>query len=103
MDHPRTLIAWVYVLECGDGTLYTGATKNLDRRVATHSAGKGARYTRSRLPVRLVYSEAIQGDFERSAWRNALRREYQIKQLTRAGKIVLIQRGLQTIVQPTDK
>ena len=48
---------FVYILRCGDGTLYTGWTNDLDRRLRTHAAGKGAKYTRARLPVELVYSE----------------------------------------------
>jgi putative endonuclease len=76
----------VYVLRCGDGTLYTGATNDLDRRLEAHQRGKGAAYTRSRRPVRLVYSEAA-GD--RST---ALRREAQLKRLTRPEKLALIRR-----------
>ncbi|MGT2911195.1 GIY-YIG nuclease family protein [Streptococcus cameli] len=51
--------AYMYVLECADGTLYTGYTTDLDRRIKTHNAGKGAKYTRNRLPVTLVYQEAF--------------------------------------------
>jgi putative endonuclease len=76
----------VYMLRCGDGTLYTGATNNLERRVATHSRGKGAAYTRARLPVTLVWSEPA-GD--RSA---ALRREAALKRLSRAEKLRLVRR-----------
>lgn len=74
---------WVYMVECRDGTLYTGWTTDLARRVAAHSAGRGAKYTRSRAPVRLVYAEACAG---KSA---ALRREAAIKKLTRAQKLAL--------------
>lgn len=74
----------VYILRCADGTLYTGVAADLAARLATHRAGKGARYTRSRLPVRLVYREAA---LDRSA---AQKREWAIKQLTRAGKRALI-------------
>ena len=49
--------AYMYVLRCQDGTLYTGYTTDLDKRVATHNAGRGAKYTRSRRPVTLIYSE----------------------------------------------
>ena len=49
---------WVYILRCADGTLYTGATNDLDRRLAAHNAGRGAKYTRARRPVALVYREA---------------------------------------------
>ena len=52
--------AFVYILSCADGTLYTGYTVDLARRVAAHNAGRGAKYTRGRLPVRLVFSEKFQ-------------------------------------------
>ena len=74
----------VYILRCGDGTLYTGCTNDLDRRLRAHQAGRGAKYTRSRLPVELVYQEPAA---DRSA---ALRREASIKALTRGEKLVLI-------------
>jgi len=74
----------VYLLRCGDGSLYAGATNNLARRVARHAAGQGARYTRSRLPVRLVFHEAVP---DRGA---ALRREAAIKRLTRREKLSLV-------------
>jgi putative endonuclease len=76
----------VYMLRCVDGTLYTGATNDLPSRVKRHRAGKGAAYTRARLPVKLVFSEEAN---DRSA---ALRREYQIKQLERADKLKLLRR-----------
>ena len=75
---------YVYMLRCADGTLYTGYTDDPQRRTQVHNAGKGAKYTRSRLPVELVYQEEC-GD--KSA---ALRREHAIKQLTRAEKRKLI-------------
>jgi putative endonuclease len=74
----------VYLLRCRDGSLYTGATCDLGRRVRLHAAGKGARYTRSRLPVTLVHQERATG---RGA---ALRREAAIKQLTREEKLALL-------------
>ena len=74
----------VYILRCGDGTLYTGITNDLPRRLATHSSGRGAKYTRSRLPVELVWHEEQP---DKSA---ALRRELQIKALSRAEKLRLI-------------
>lgn len=74
----------VYILECNDGTLYTGWTVNLPRRLATHNAGRGARYTRTRLPVRVVYTEPQP---DRPA---ALRRERALKKLSRAQKLALI-------------
>ena len=79
--------AYTYILECGDGSLYTGWTNDLGKRVKTHNAGQGAKYTRSRLPVRLVYFEAFADK------REAQSREYQIKKLTRAQKLALIDKG----------
>lgn len=79
--------AWrVYMLRCADGSLYTGCTNDLARRVAAHAAGKGARYTRSRRPVVLVWSARVK---DRGA---ALRREYRLKQLTRKEKLALVRR-----------
>lgn len=79
-------MAWyVYLLRCADGTLYTGVTTDLERRVADHNHGRaGARYTRARRPVSLVWSEAAAG---RGA---ALRREHELRRLSRAGKEELI-------------
>lgn len=74
----------VYLLRCGDGSLYTGCTNDLARRLRAHQSGRGAKYTRSRLPVELVYREAAE---DRSA---ALRREAAIKAMTRAEKLALI-------------
>lgn len=76
---------YVYLLRCGDGTLYTGFTNDLARRLAVHNAGRGAKYTRSRLPVELVYWE----NFPNKS--SALKREYAIKRLSRAEKLSLIQ------------
>lgn len=76
---------YVYLLRCGDGTLYTGFTNDLARRLAAHNAGKGAKYTRGRRPVELVYWESF------SNKSSALRREYAIKQLPRRQKLTLIQ------------
>ena len=76
---------YVYLLRCGDGTLYAGYTNDLQRRLAVHNAGKGAKYTRSRLPVDLVYWE----NFSNKS--SALKREYAIKQCTRKEKLALIQ------------
>ena len=75
---------YVYILRCADGTLYTGYTDDPERRARVHNAGKGAKYTRSRLPVELVYREALA---DKSS---ALRREREIKGLTRAQKLALI-------------
>lgn len=77
----------VYMLRCGDGSLYTGVTNNLDRRMATHRAGKGGAYTRSRLPVRLVYTE------RRASRGAALSREAAIKRLPRVAKLALTRSG----------
>ena len=74
----------VYILRCADNTLYTGVATDIDARLAVHNAGKGAKYTRGRLPVKLVYREAVRG---RSA---ALKREHAIKRLPRAAKRQLI-------------
>lgn len=74
----------VYLLRCGDGTLYAGATNDLPRRVAAHQAGRGAAYTRSRRPVRVVYTERVP---TRSA---ALRREAALKRLSRTAKLALV-------------
>ena len=79
-------MAWtVYMLRCGDGTLYTGATCDLPRRLKAHQSGRGAKYTRSRLPVALAYQEEAE---DKSA---ALRREAAIKRLSRQEKLALIE------------
>lgn len=74
----------VYVLRCADGTLYTGITTDLERRVAVHNAGKGAKYTRARLPVVLAWSEPAADE---SA---AKRREHEVRTLGREEKLRLI-------------
>jgi len=84
----------VYLLRCGDGSLYAGATNDLPARLARHAAGKGSRYTRSRLPVRLVYQEPAAG---RGA---ALRREAALKRLPRSQKLALISRPRQRRSRP---
>lgn len=73
----------LYILHCGDGSLYTGITDDVSRRLAMHQAGKGAKYTRGRNPLSLAYTEAL-GDHSA-----ALRREIAVKRLTRAEKIAL--------------
>ncbi len=78
---------WVYLLRCRDGSLYAGATNDLERREDAHARGRASRYTRSRLPVVLVHSERVR---DRSA---ALRREAALKRLTRAEKLALVARG----------
>ena len=78
-------VGWfVYMLRCRDGSLYTGCTNNLAGRLAAHQSGRGAKYTRSRLPVALAYWEELP---DRSA---AMRREAAVKRLTRAQKLVLL-------------
>ena len=75
---------WVYILRCGDGSLYTGWTKDLKKRLAAHASGKGGKYTRSHLPVELVYYESLPSPHE------AMSRERQIKALSRREKLELI-------------
>ena len=78
-------MAWhVYIIECSDGSLYTGITNDLDKRITTHNDGRGAKYTKSRRPVRLRYSEPA------ADRKNASQREYAIKSLRKAAKIHLI-------------
>ena len=75
---------YVYILRCGDGTLYTGITDDIPRRLAAHRAGKGAKYTRGRGPLEVVYIQKVP---DKSA---ALKREITIKKLTRQEKEQLI-------------
>ena len=75
---------YVYILECSDGTLYTGITTDLDKRLKTHNNGKGAKYTKTRLPVVLKVS------FEAENRSSASKEEYRIKQLSRKEKLELI-------------
>lgn len=77
-------MCYVYILKCSDDTLYTGWTNNLEKRIATHNSGKGAKYTRNRLPVELAYFETFD---DKSS---ALKREYAIKKLPRYKKLDLI-------------
>lgn len=87
-------VGWmVYILRCGDGSLYTGVSDDVQRRLEAHNAGKGAKYTRGRGPATLVYSEACA---DRSA---ALRRELAIKALPRRKKLALIATGGTAISQ----
>ena len=75
---------WVlYILQCKDGTLYTGITNDLENRLAAHEAGKGAKYTRGRAPLKLCYVEKCQD------MSHALQREAQVKKLTRQEKMQL--------------
>lgn len=75
---------YTYIVECADGTLYTGWTNNLEKRIREHNAGRGAKYTKSRRPVKLVYQECFAEKEE------AMRREAAIKKLSRAEKEKLI-------------
>lgn len=75
---------YTYILKCRDGSLYTGWTNDLNKRVKDHNTGKGAKYTKARGPVELIYYEAFQTKEE------AMRREYAIKQLTAAAKRRLV-------------
>lgn len=77
---------YVYIVECSDHSYYTGWTTNLERRIKAHNQGNGAKYTRARRPVKLIY-------FEEFSNKNlALKREYAIKQLTRKQKELLIKK-----------
>ena len=78
------MLWYVYILRCGDGTLYTGITDDVDRRLAVHRSGKGAKYTRGRGPLEVVYIQKVP---DKSA---ALKREITIKKLTRQEKEQLI-------------
>lgn len=75
---------YVYILRCRDETLYTGITNDLGARIRAHNAGTGAKYTRGRGPVELIYCETL------SSHGDALRREYAIKQLSKQQKLALI-------------
>ena len=75
---------YVYIIRCSDNTYYTGYTTDIERRVREHNTGKGAKYTRGRTPVKLVYSE------EKESQSRAMQREYEIKQLDRTEKETLV-------------
>ncbi|UWP61214.1 GIY-YIG nuclease family protein [Ruminococcus gauvreauii] len=79
---------YTYIVKCKDGSLYTGWTNNLKKRISAHNAGQGARYTKSRRPVELVHCEVFETKEE------AMRREYAIKQMTRAQKIKLCRESM---------
>ena len=87
-------MVYVYLLECGDGSLYAGITNDLAKRMSLHAAGKGAKYTRGRGPLRLRYVE-VQPDKS-----SALRREREIKGMTRMAKWQLIESICLLPVQP---
>lgn len=77
---------YIYILKCSDSTLYTGWTNDLKKRLETHCNGKGAKYTKARLPVELVYFEEFDNKID------AMKREYAIKKLSRSDKLKLIQK-----------
>lgn len=77
-------MTYTYILKCADGTLYTGWTNNIDKRVAVHNRGKGSKYTRARLPVELFYFE----EFETK--KAAMSREWHINRMTHVEKMKLI-------------
>lgn len=77
----KTKRAYMYVVECIDGTLYTGYTTDVERRIKTHNAGKGAKYTKSRLPVKLIYQESFDSK------EAAISAESYFKQKTRQQKL----------------
>lgn len=81
--------AYTYIVECADKTLYTGWTTNLEKRIRAHNLKRGAKYTRARTPVRLVYAECFATE------RQARQREYAIKRLSRREKLTLIESGAQ--------
>ena len=74
---------WVYIVRCSDGSLYTGYTVDLERRLAAHNSGKGSKYTRGRAPVALAYAE------KKGTLTGALKRELEIKKLSRSAKLLL--------------
>jgi putative endonuclease len=78
-------MVFVYILRCSDNTLYTGWTNDLNRRLKCHNSGKGSKYTRCRLPVEVVYYEILP---DKSS---ALKRECEIKKLSRVEKLILIE------------
>ena len=80
---------YTYILRCRDGTLYTGWTNDIEKRVKAHNEGKGAKYTKARLPVKLVYSEAFETKTE------AMKREYAIKRMRREAKEKLIAKAME--------
>jgi putative endonuclease len=83
-DFKRSGKFWVYILECKNGAYYTGSTNNLEKRIALHNKGKGAKYLRGKLPVELVYAK------EYKYYKNVLCAERNLKKLTRAQKEELV-------------
>lgn len=91
------MIWYVYILKCSDGSLYTGITNNLEKRIETHNSGKGAKYTRGRTPVTLLASWIFETKSE------ALKEELRIKKLSRTSKEVLIASVKETLFCKTYK
>ena len=92
---PAVSLWYVYIAQCGDGTLYTGFARDPDSRVGLHNSGKGAKYTRSRLPVSLVYVEQCE------SLSAALKREHQLKPWSRARKEALVAGDRQALERPS--
>jgi predicted GIY-YIG superfamily endonuclease len=90
-------MAWMYILECADGSYYVGSTRNLEQRLSQHQSGKGAKYTSRRLPVKLVYSE----EYERVV--DAYAREKQVQNWSRAKREALINGNAETLPQLAKK
>lgn len=82
---------YTYILECKDGSLYTGWTNDLEKRIKAHNDGKGAKYTKTRRPVKLVYFETFETKEE------AMSREYAIKRFKRAEKLLLIETFISSV------
>jgi putative endonuclease len=87
-----TDLAFVYIVQCADNTFYTGWSNNVAKRIEKHNTKKGAKYTRSRTPVRLVYFHTCANKIE------AMQLEYQIKQLTRLQKMALIEQARNSLL-----
>ena len=83
-DEAAKMIYYVYILRCGDGSFYTGWTNDLKKRLTAHQEGRGAKYTRGRGPLQLVYTEEFDNKSE------AIKREYHIKKMSRKEKETLI-------------
>lgn len=88
VKHILKAVAYAYMLECSDGTLYSGYTTDIDRRLKQHNAGKGSKYTRCRLPVKLVYYENFDNKHD------AMCRECALKKLSRQEKLDLLDKNI---------
>ncbi len=86
MTNSKEEINYTYIIKCSDGSLYTGWTNNLEKRIEAHNNGCGAKYTKNRRPVELVYSEVFDTKNE------AMSREWHIKQMSREDKLKLIEK-----------